>query len=97
MSTTAGTQGVHDQPIHVRVNGQDGSEIFFKLKRSVKLIKLMTAYCNQRSIQMSSTAFLFDGGRLHPEETPYEVGMEDGDEIDAVIHQTGGSISRSLG
>lgn len=55
----------------------------------------MSAYCNQQSAEMSSVAFLFNGGRLHPVETPYEVGMEDGDEIDALIHQTGGA--RTLG
>ena len=34
--------------------------------------------------------FLFDGGRLHEGQTPKELNMENGDEIDVVIEQTGG-------
>jgi small ubiquitin-related modifier len=35
--------------------------------------------------------FLFDGERLHENQTPKELNMENGDEIDVVIEQTGGS------
>lgn len=39
-----------------------------------------------------SLYFLFDGRRLRLEQTtPYELEIEDGDEIDAMLHQTGGS------
>ena len=32
----------------------------------------------------------FDGDRLSSDKTAEEVGMEDGDEIDAMVEQTGG-------
>ncbi|CAN1339960.1 Small ubiquitin-related modifier 2 [Linum perenne] len=43
-----------------------------------------------QSVDLNSIAFLFDGRRLRAEQTPDELEMEDGDEIDAMLHQTGG-------
>lgn len=50
----------------------------------------MNAYCDRQSVDFNSIAFLFDGRRLRAEQTPDELEMEDGDEIDAMLHQTGG-------
>ncbi|KAH7517555.1 hypothetical protein FEM48_Zijuj09G0077400 [Ziziphus jujuba var. spinosa] len=87
-----------DQAAHInlKVKGQDGNEVFFRIKRSTQLRKLMTAYCDRQSVELNSIAFLFDGRRLRAEQTPDEVNfwvleMEDGDEIDAMLHQTGGN------
>ncbi|CAL5336379.1 hypothetical protein CsSME_00019206 [Camellia sinensis var. sinensis] len=83
----------NDQSAHInlKVKGQDGNEVFFRIKRSTQLKKLMNAYCDRQSVEMNSIAFLFDGRRLRGEQTPDELEMEDGDEIDAMLHQTGGS------
>lgn len=111
---------------------QDGNEVFFRIKRSTQLKKLMNAYCDRQSVDINSIAFLFDGRRLRGEQSPDEVAlgsltrlhslrlnffvdtanflllmymhfrnflfvvlsqleMEDGDEIDAMLHQTGGT------
>ncbi|XP_056852526.1 small ubiquitin-related modifier 1-like [Raphanus sativus] len=69
---------------------QEGNEVFFRIKRVTQLKKLMNAYCDRQSVDMNAIAFLFDGRRLHAEQTPDELDMEDGDEIDAMLHQTGG-------
>ncbi|KAI3968987.1 hypothetical protein MKX01_001464 [Papaver californicum] len=76
--------------INLKVKGQDGNEVFFRIKRSTQLRKLMNAYCDRQSVDFNSIAFLFDGRRLRGEQTPDELEMEDGDEIDAMLHQTGG-------
>ncbi|KAH9728790.1 Small ubiquitin-related modifier 1 [Citrus sinensis] len=80
-----------DQSAHInlKVKGQDGNEVFFRIKRSTQLKKLMNAYCDRQSVELNSIAFLFDGRRLRGEQTPDELEMEDGDEIDAMLHQTG--------
>lgn len=52
---------------------QDGNEVFFRIKRSTQLRKLMNAYCDRQSIDFNSIAFLFDGRRLRGEQTPDEV------------------------
>ncbi|OVA01627.1 Ubiquitin domain [Macleaya cordata] len=78
--------------INLKVKANDGgNEVFFRIKRSTQLRKLMTAYCDRQSVDINSIAFLFDGRRLRAEQTPDELEMEDGDEIDAMLHQTGGS------
>ena len=76
--------------INLKVKGQDGNEVFFRIKRSTQLKKLMNAYCDRQSVAIDSIVFLFDGRRLRGEQTPDELEMEDGDEIDAMLHQTGG-------
>ncbi|CAI0452347.1 unnamed protein product [Linum tenue] len=50
----------------------------------------MNAYCDRQSMDFSSVVFLFDGRKIRPEHTPVELEMENGDEIDAMLHQTGG-------
>ena len=52
---------------------QDGNEVFFRIKRSTQLKKLMNAYCDRQSVEFNSIAFLFDGRRLRGEQTPDEV------------------------
>ncbi|KAG6407511.1 hypothetical protein SASPL_130502 [Salvia splendens] len=59
--------------INLKVKGQDGNEVFFRIKRSTQLKKLMNAYCDRQSVEFSSIAFLFDGRRLRAEQTPDEV------------------------
>ncbi|KAH9553617.1 hypothetical protein CY35_08G021200 [Sphagnum magellanicum] len=76
--------------INLKVKGQDGGEVFFRIKSTATLKKLMHAYCDRQSVDPQSIAFLFDGRRLRAEQTPAELDMEDGDEIDAMLHQTGG-------
>ncbi|RZC00291.1 Small ubiquitin-related modifier 2 isoform B [Glycine soja] len=65
-------QGAH---INLKVKGQDGNEVFFRIKRSTQLKKLMNAYCDRQSVDFNSIAFLFDGRRLRAEQTPDEVNL----------------------
>ncbi|KAG6748699.1 hypothetical protein POTOM_048632 [Populus tomentosa] len=83
----------NDSDLHNRY--EDGNEVFFRIKRSTQLKKLMNAYCDRQSVEFNSIAFLFDGRRLRGEQTPDELDMEDGDEIDAMLHQTGGAMKTS--
>ncbi|CAN1161133.1 Small ubiquitin-related modifier 1 [Linum perenne] len=78
--------------INLKVKDQDGNEVYFKIKRSTQLKKLMEAYGCRQSLDIRTIAFLFDGRRVHAEQTPAQLEMEDGDEIDAMMHQTGGCM-----
>ncbi|KAJ1397469.1 Ubiquitin-like domain superfamily [Sesbania bispinosa] len=78
------------EQINLKVKGQDGLETFCRIKRSTQLRKLMIAYCEQKSVDFNAIVFLFDGRRLRPEQTPDQLEMQDGDEIDAMLHQIGG-------
>jgi len=41
-------------------------------------------------LKANNVRFLFDGERLHENQTPKDLNMENGDEIDVVIEQVGG-------
>jgi Ubiquitin-2 like Rad60 SUMO-like len=56
--------------ISLRVVSQDGGEVFFKIRRSTPLRKLITTYCQRKSVNPDSIRFLYDGQRLRPEQTP---------------------------
>lgn len=77
--------------LNLQVKSQDGTVVHFKAKVTTPFRKLMTAYCERQSVTSESVVFLFEGERLRGEQTPQEVGMEDGDSIDVVIHQVGGA------
>ena len=39
---------------------------------------------------MGSLRFAYDGDRVKPEQTPELLGMEDGEQLDVFMEQTGG-------
>lgn len=53
---------------------QNNEEVYFKIKRSTALKKLMQAYCERQGKTLNSVRFLYDGARIRPENTPDEVG-----------------------
>ncbi|KAG5518441.1 hypothetical protein PMAC_002836 [Pneumocystis sp. 'macacae'] len=73
--------------INLRVVGHDNNEVFFKIKRHTPLRKLMEAYCERQGKSMNTLRFLVDGERARPEQTPAELDMEDGDQIEVMIEQ----------
>ena len=55
----------------------------------------MDAYCQRQGLSANNVRFLFDGERLHETQTPKELNMENGDEIDVLVEQVGGYLSWS--
>jgi small ubiquitin-related modifier len=61
---------------HLNIKVSDNNnEVFFKIKRSTRLEKLMTAFCERQGKSMSSVRFLFEGQRVQPTDTPDAVGL----------------------
>lgn len=61
------------QPVseHLNIKVTDGNnEVFFKIKRSTKLEKLMNAFCERQGKQITTVRFLFDGQRVQPGDSP---------------------------
>jgi len=81
-----------EDQINLKVQNSQGGEVFFKIKRSTPLRKLMEAYCARSGLSSASVRFLYDGQRLSPDSTPKELGMENDDAIDVALQQTGGSF-----
>jgi len=76
--------------LNIKVKSQDGNEIYFKVKKTTQFRKVIQAYCKKVGSEPDSVRFLFDGQRIRPDQTPAELNMEDEDEIDAMVSQTGG-------
>ncbi|CCE87073.1 Piso0_005610 [Millerozyma farinosa CBS 7064] len=76
---------------HINLKVSDGSaEIFFKIKRTTPMRRLMEAFCKRQGKSMDTLRFLIDGARVGPDNTPEELDLEDGDVIEAHREQVGG-------
>lgn len=85
-------QGVSDesQYVTVKVRSPDGEQVLYRIKKKTRLQKLMNSYCQRTGQNEHSIRFLFEGERLRPEMTAEDVGLQEGDLIDAMISQVGG-------
>jgi hypothetical protein len=60
---------VNAEHLNIKV-ADNNNEIFFKIKRSTKLEKLMNAFCERSGKNSNSVRFLFEGSRVQPSDTP---------------------------
>jgi small ubiquitin-related modifier len=75
--------------IELKIKDQDGGEVHFKVKYGTKMDKLFDAYCTKKGLDKNAVRFLFDGTRLNAFTTSFELRMESGDCIDAMLEQVG--------
>nr|7O2W_A Chain A, Ubiquitin-like protein SMT3,Guanine nucleotide exchange C9orf72 [synthetic construct] len=69
---------------HINLKVSDGSsEIFFKIKKTTPLRRLMEAFAKRQGKEMDSLRFLYDGIRIQADQTPEDLDMEDNDIIEA--------------
>uniref|UniRef100_UPI003A5C8A3B SUMO-I3 n=1 Tax=Lama glama TaxID=9844 RepID=UPI003A5C8A3B len=77
---------------HINLKVSDGSsEIFFKIKKTTPLRRLMEAFAKRQGKEMDSLTFLYDGIEIQADQTPEDLDMEDNDIIEAHREQIGGS------
>ena len=76
--------------LNLKVIGQDGQVIQFKIKPNTPFRKLIHAYCDRQKLVAANMRFVFDGERVQEADTPGALEMEDGDTIEVFSHQTGG-------
>jgi len=72
------------------VKDQTGEETFFKIKKSTKMSKVMDTYAKRKGVDIRSLRFLLDGERINPDDTPKTLELDDQDQIDCMLEQTGG-------
>ncbi|CAO1942298.1 unnamed protein product [Urochloa humidicola] len=76
--------------INIKVNNyMTFEDVFIRMNRYSKMQRLMDLYCDRQSVDLHSFTFLEGGRRICGSETPDEIGLEDGDEIVALLHQSG--------
>ncbi|KIM44273.1 hypothetical protein M413DRAFT_443293 [Hebeloma cylindrosporum] len=73
----------------------EGQSMNFSTKREKPLVKVFNAFSERLNMDNNALRFLLNEVRLRPEQTPAELDMEDGDEIDALLMQQGGGLSSS--
>ena len=74
---------VKDESLNIRLHKvPEGDETVYKVKTTTKLQRLFDAYALRKGIDVGSLRFLLDGKRLNGDQTPEDVDVEDGDQID---------------
>ncbi|KAM9589330.1 small ubiquitin-related modifier 2-like [Trichechus inunguis] len=81
-----GIKTENNNHINLKVAGQDGSVVQFKIKRQTPLSKLKKAYCERQGLSVRQIRFRFDGQPI----IPAQLEMEDEDTIDVFQQQTEG-------
>ncbi|PPQ67783.1 hypothetical protein CVT25_009087 [Psilocybe cyanescens] len=64
--------------------------ITFSTRREKPLVKVFNAFSKRLGLDENTLRFYFDEQRVRPEQTPAELNMEDGEELDATVEQEGG-------
>ena len=66
------------QSEHLNIKVTDNNnEVFFKIKRTTQLKKLMDAFCERQGKSIQSCRFLYDGTRVNPTDNPETVSCRD--------------------
>lgn len=60
---------VENQHLNIKVT-DNNNEVFFKIKRTTQLKKLMDAFCERQGKAPGSVRFLFDGTRVQGTDSP---------------------------
>ncbi|XP_058746871.1 uncharacterized protein LOC131619839 [Vicia villosa] len=78
----------HEDCIEIKVKGQNGFEASYVIRRTDPLRNIMDKYCLHYRLNFDAVGFLFDGRLTKPEETPYKLGIQNGDEILVMLHMS---------
>ncbi|KAM9874699.1 ubiquitin family protein [Verticillium dahliae] len=88
-----GSRGDKGKAEHLNIKVTDNNnDVFFKVKHSSKLEKLMNAFCDRQGKALSTVRFVFEGQRVQPTDTPGALEMADGDTLEVYQEQVGGCI-----
>ncbi|GLB42913.1 putative ubiquitin-2 like Rad60 SUMO-like [Lyophyllum shimeji] len=75
--------------LNLNIN-HEGSQITVKVKANMKFAKIFAAAEQRFQKEPGTFKFVYENQRVQPDDTPAELGMEDGDQIDAFLQQVGG-------
>jgi len=72
---------------------QTGEETFFKIRKHTKMSKVFDTYAQRKGVQATSLRFMVDGERIDDNHTPKSLELDDQDQIDCMLEQTGGFMN----
>ena len=82
----------NDATLNISVKDVSGNLTQFKIKKETKLGKVMNAYAQKMGVALDSIRFFFDGRPIDKDSTPKMMEMENDDQIDVFLQQTGGRV-----
>jgi small ubiquitin-related modifier len=65
--------------------------MFFKVKKTTKMEKILSAYAQRRGVALTSLRFMLDGTRIKETDTPKMLELDDNDQIDVMLEALGGN------
>ena len=72
--------------LNLIVVDDDGDKVYFrKMKFTTPLSKVMHAFCQLQGLRMGDAVFLYAGEVIKGTQTPDELGIVDGDEIEVQL------------
>ena len=74
----------------ISIKDPQGEAIQFRVKKETSFEKIFGAFEKQKGVGPQTYSYFFDGNRLARTGTVKFHEMEDGDQIDAQLEQTGG-------
>ncbi|KAK9449418.1 ubiquitin-related domain-containing protein [Limtongia smithiae] len=84
-----GTGAASAEHLNIKVT-DNNNEVFFRIRRSTALKKLIDTFCERQGKARNSLRFLYDGERVNDTDTPDTLGMQDGDTLEVHQEQIGG-------
>lgn len=82
---------INKKHVYLSIKNQHGEEMKFAVNRTKTFHKLLNVYCENMSLEPTSVRFVFEGRRIGNNETPNDLEMNDGDQIDVMQEQLGGT------
>ena len=79
-----------DNSITISLKESSGELMSFKVKKTTKMEKIMSAYSQRKGMALNAFRLVFDGSRLKAEDTPKMLEMNDGDQVDVFLETVGG-------
>ncbi|KAG6485710.1 hypothetical protein ZIOFF_054275 [Zingiber officinale] len=73
-----------------RISIRDGNHLSMKMSQTTKLGKVMEVFCESKCLPLTSLSSTFDHWKVGEDQTPEQLGMEDGAEMEAHKSAFGG-------
>ena len=75
--------------LNIRVRDANGRVEYFTVKPTTPLERVLNAWSTRVGVCAASVRFLWDGSRVRSDQTPADIGMEDGDQLDCMAEMRG--------
>ena len=78
-----------EDKLNISVRDANGTVLPFLIKPTTPLERLFNAFATSKGVAVMDLHFLFDGARVRRDQTPADIGMADGEQLDCMLVQQG--------